>query len=83
MTPHRPFITERPDRTRIIVCKECLEDWVSSVPIGIGMSLRDRETAERLAENHRGRMQDGLRDWGDSSCAEGLRRSTGRGPTPR
>jgi hypothetical protein len=71
MTPHRPFITERPDRTRIIVCKERLEDWVSSVPIGIGMSLRDRETAERLAENHRGRMQDGLRDRGGQQLRRG------------
>jgi hypothetical protein len=33
---------------------QCRDDKASSVPIGIGMPLSDRVTAERLAENHSG-----------------------------
>ena len=29
----------------------CRNDLASTVPIGIGMPLRDRETAERLRDN--------------------------------
>jgi hypothetical protein len=53
MRPHQPSIIERPDQTWVIECQQCREDKVSSVPIGIGMPLSDRTTAERLAENHR------------------------------
>jgi hypothetical protein len=53
MRPHQPCIIERPDQTWVIECRQCREDKVSSVPIGIGMPLSDRATAERLAENHR------------------------------
>jgi hypothetical protein len=31
---------------------ECRNDTQSDLPIGIGMPLRDRETAERLRDNH-------------------------------
>ncbi len=52
MQNHHPKITQRPDRTWVVECPQCRNDITSAVPIGIGMPLRDRETAERLRENH-------------------------------
>jgi hypothetical protein len=55
MQNHHPVITQRPDRTWVVECARCRHDVSSSVPIGIGMPLPDRETAERLRENHAAR----------------------------
>jgi hypothetical protein len=55
MQNHHPKITQRPDRTWVVECCECRNDRTSTLPIGIGMPLRDRETAERLRENHMAR----------------------------
>ena len=52
MQNHHPNITQRPDRTWVVECAQCRIDLTSAVPIGIGMPLRDRDTAERLRDNH-------------------------------
>ncbi len=52
MQTHHPRITQGPGRTWVVECIQCRNDTKSDVPIGIGMPLRDRETAERLRENH-------------------------------
>ena len=39
----------------VVDCAQCRNDPFAELPIGIGMPLRDRETAERLRENHAGR----------------------------
>ena len=54
-SPHQPRIVQRAGEYWVVECQECLEDHTASVPIGIGMPLPDRLTAERLVENHRGR----------------------------
>ncbi len=55
MQNHQPRITQRPDWTWVVECPQCRNDPLSELPIGIGMPLRDRETAERLRENPAGR----------------------------
>jgi hypothetical protein len=55
MQNHHPKISQRPDRTWVVECRECRNDRTSTLPIGIGMPLQDRETAERLRENHMAR----------------------------
>ena len=57
MQNHQPRITQRPDRAWVVDCAQCRNDSHSEMPIGIGMPLRDRETAERLRDNHAGRSQ--------------------------
>jgi hypothetical protein len=52
MQNHQPRITQGPERTWVVECPQCRNDQQSELPIGIGMPLRDRETAERLCENH-------------------------------
>jgi hypothetical protein len=52
---HHPRIAEGPDRTWVVECPECRNDTSSAVPIGIEMPLQDRETAERLRDNHAAR----------------------------
>jgi hypothetical protein len=49
---HNPEITQGPDRTWVVECIQCRNDTQSDLPIGIGMPLRDFETAERLRDNH-------------------------------
>lgn len=51
-SPHSPKIIGLRDGRWMVVCLACRNDRASEVPIGIGMSLPDRLTAERLAENH-------------------------------
>ena len=51
---HNPRVLQRSDRWWVVECPQCRNDQISEVPIGIGMPLSDRVTAERLAENHRG-----------------------------
>ena len=53
-SPHSPKIIGLRDGGWIVECLACRNDRMSEVPIGIGMPLPDRLTAERLAENHRG-----------------------------
>jgi hypothetical protein len=36
----------------VVECIECRNDTKSELPIGIGVLLNDRVTAERLCENH-------------------------------
>jgi len=55
MQNHHPKIAQRPDRSWVVVCPQCRNDVASAVPIGIDMPLRDRETAERLRDNHTNR----------------------------
>ena len=50
---HNPMITQRPNGHWVVECRQCSEDRTSSVPIGIGMPLLDKMTAEHLAQNHR------------------------------
>jgi hypothetical protein len=52
MQNHHPKVNQRPDRAWVVECAQCRNDLVSTVPIGIGM---DRETAERLRDNHAAR----------------------------
>jgi hypothetical protein len=52
---HYPKISEGPDRTWVVDCAQCRNDTQTELPIGIGMPLQDRETAERLRDNHAGR----------------------------
>jgi hypothetical protein len=52
MQTHHPRIIHGHDRTWVVECMECRNDTQSDLPIGIGMPLRDRETAERLRDNH-------------------------------
>ena len=55
-SPHQPRIIDLRNGKWMVECPECRHDRFSAVPIGIGMALPDRLTAERLAENHcRGR----------------------------
>ena len=56
MQNHHPKVTQRPDQAWVVECAQCSNDVVSTVPIGIGMPLRDRETAERLCDNHSSRF---------------------------
>ena len=52
MQNHNPTIVERPDGSWVLECRQCRSDRASAMPIGIGIPLRDRETVERLRENH-------------------------------
>jgi hypothetical protein len=38
----------------MVECQDCLDDPLQSVPIGIGLLIGDKWTAERLVEHHRG-----------------------------
>jgi hypothetical protein len=55
MQNHHPKIAQHSDRAWVVECAQCRHDPASTVPIGIGMPLRDRETAERLRDNHAAR----------------------------
>ena len=55
MQDHHPRISQRPDGAWMVECAQCRNDLDSTVPIGIGMPLRDRDTAERLRDNHAAR----------------------------
>jgi hypothetical protein len=56
MRNHHPTITQAPDSTWVVECPQCRNDLTSAVPIGIGMPLKDKETAERLRDNHAARV---------------------------
>jgi hypothetical protein len=52
---HKPIIVQGSDRSWVVDCPQCRNDLTAAVPIGIGMPLKDRETAERLRDNHMSR----------------------------
>lgn len=52
MQSHHPKIARGPADTWVVECTQCRNDVQSELPIGIGMPLHDRETAERLRDNH-------------------------------
>jgi len=49
---HHPTISERADHSWVVECVQCRTDMHAEVTIGIGMPLKDKETAERLRDNH-------------------------------
>ncbi len=54
-SPHSPTVVDTNDGGACLVeCPQCLEGRPSDIPIGIGLRMFDRITAELLAENHRG-----------------------------
>ena len=55
MQNHHPVIAQDPDMSWVVECPQCRNDLTSAVPIGIGMPLKDKETAERLRDNHTAR----------------------------
>jgi hypothetical protein len=52
---HQPTINQRADRCWVVECPQCRNDLHADIPIGIGLPLKDKETAERLRDNHSGR----------------------------
>ncbi len=53
--PHHPTIMTM-ERGWLVDCPECRRDALGGqLPIGIGMLLESKLTAERLRENHAGR----------------------------
>jgi hypothetical protein len=52
-SPHRPTVVDVNDGGCFVECPQCRKGPASEVPIGIGIPMRDRTTAELLAENHR------------------------------
>ena len=52
-SPHSPRVVDRDDGECSVECPQCKSGPASDVPIGIGLLMRDRITAELLAENHR------------------------------
>lgn len=52
MLIHEPKIIHNSDGTWAVDCRQCHNDSTTEVPIGIGLPLSDRSTAERLVENH-------------------------------
>ena len=51
---HQPRVARRPDGTWVVECAQCRADRTSEIPIGIGMPLSTKETAELLRDNHAG-----------------------------
>ena len=51
---HHPKIARRADGAWVVECPECRSDTTSSIPLGIGMALTSKETAQLLRDNHAG-----------------------------
>jgi hypothetical protein len=51
---HQPKVSRRPDGSWVVECPQCRAERTSEIPIGIGMPLSTKETAELLRENHAG-----------------------------
>ena len=51
--PHSPRVIDIGNGECVVECPQCLSGTPADVPIGIGLRMRDRITAELLAENHR------------------------------
>ena len=52
-SPHIPKVIDLSDGECSVECPQCRRGPASDVPIGIGLPMRDRITAELLAQNHR------------------------------
>ena len=52
-SPHSPRVIDISASVCVVECPQCHNGRPSDVPIGIGIPMRDRITAELLAENHR------------------------------
>jgi hypothetical protein len=50
---HHPAVRKY-DESWVVDCSECQQD--GDLPIGIGMRLVSRQTAEQLRENHAGHL---------------------------
>jgi hypothetical protein len=55
LTRHDPKVSQRNDGSWIVNCSECLRSPDDEWPMGIGMPLSSRLTAERLKANHMSR----------------------------
>jgi hypothetical protein len=53
-SPHSPTVVDTNDGACLVECPQCSTGRPSDIPIGIGLRMLDRITAELLAENHRG-----------------------------
>lgn len=51
--PHNPRVIDIGNGECVVECPQCSSGTATDVPIGIGLRMRDRITAELLAENHR------------------------------
>ena len=80
MQNHDPKVTQSTDRTWVVECVQCRNDPASTVPIGIGMPLRDRETAERLRDNHAGRRVRAAASWAMAGADGGPAGGAGGAP---
>ena len=49
---HEPFVHRRPDGSWEVMCLGCWLDATCEIPLGIGLPLRSRATAERILQNH-------------------------------
>jgi hypothetical protein len=49
---HEPVVHRRTDGFWEVTCVGCRLDATCEIPIGIGLPLRSRATAERLLQNH-------------------------------
>jgi len=55
MSPtHQPEVKRGPNGTWLVECPQCRADLGTDIPIGIGLPLVARETAEQLRMNHSG-----------------------------
>lgn len=52
-SPHTPVVVDSNDGSCHVECPQCRTRRPENVPIGIGLPMYDRITAELLAENHR------------------------------
>lgn len=52
-SPHTPRVIDIGEDACLVECPQCREGRSVDVPIGIGIPMRDRITAELLAGNHR------------------------------
>ncbi len=52
-SPHRPEVIDADDGACVVECPQCRKGRAVDIPIGIGLPMFDRVTAELLAENHR------------------------------
>jgi hypothetical protein len=51
--PHNPRVIDIRNGECVVECPQCRLGTAADVPVGIGLPMRDRITAELLAENHR------------------------------
>ena len=57
---HHPTVMRTEDSGWVVMCRDCLGDQESSVPVGIGLAVTSLFAAELMRDNHV--RQTGLRD---------------------